>query len=247
MQPEVDDDEHAGERERAARHLAASAPLAKKRGRSPSRPSDGAELGERGQVGVHHAERDDGGDDRDEHRTDSGRGGLDEIEERHLAARPRGRRAPPTVDELQRQVGGADDHDRDRRRERDGAPRVAELARDVGADLPAGERPHEQADRDPDTPPAVAAGTARSCDASTAGNVTATTTTTTVMSRPVSTNCTHPATRTPNRLATNGGTKNAKPMMRHRRAVDPEHGDDVLAAEHRDAPGAPTHTPKKNQ
>ena len=71
-------------------------------------------------------------------------------------------------------------------------------------------------------------------DASTAGNVTATTPTTTVISRPVSTNCTQPATRTPNQFATNGGTKIAKRDDRHRGAVDAEHGDDVLAAEHRE-------------
>src|SRR5690349_7547272 len=80
-------------------------------------------------------------------------------------------------------------------------------------------------------------------DASTAGNVTATTPTTTDSRRPVSTNCTQPATRTPNQLAMNGGTKTAKPMIGTAARSTPSTAT-TYSPPRIATTGAPTQTPK---
>ncbi len=83
-------------------------------------------------------------------------------------------------------------------------------------------------------------------DASTAGNVTATTPTTTAISSPVSTNCTQPATRTPNQFATNGGTKIASAMIGTAARSTPSTAT-TYSPPSTASTGAPTQTPKKNQ
>ncbi len=93
------------------------------------------------------------------------------------------------------------------------------------------------------TPPQPFGRNGSKFDASTAGNVTATTVTTTVISSPVSTNCTHPATRTPNQLAMNGGTNTAKPMMGTAARSTPSTAT-TYSPPSTASTGAPTHTPK---
>ena len=83
-------------------------------------------------------------------------------------------------------------------------------------------------------------------DASTAGNVTATTPTTVVISSPVSTNCAQPATRTPNQFATNGGTKIASAMIGTADRSTPSTAT-TYSPPSTASTGAPMQTPKKNQ
>ena len=84
----------------------------------------------------------------------TGRGGGDEVEQGHVG-RPAAGPEHRDRDDLQGDVADADGDDGDRGRERDGAPRIAELGGDVGHGLPSRERPDEQRDRDADPGPAV--------------------------------------------------------------------------------------------
>ena len=151
---------------------------------------------------------------------------------------------PPAVPEhadrheLQREVGDADDRDRDRGGQRDGAARVLELARDVGHRLPPGEGPDEQADRRADAGQAVRQERLEVRAARVAGAAHATTTpTTTTTSAPERASCTQPATRSPKRFETNGGTKMQRDDGDDDRS-SPEAADDVRGAQHGDDGGA---------
>ena len=103
-QHEVHGHEHGGEHERATRHAACSAPFANHRGRSPSRERR-AELRERREVRVHHAEA-----------TIAAIATTRRADAGHRARRGRGaapRRRPPIAEHadrhhLQGEVAGAD-------------------------------------------------------------------------------------------------------------------------------------------
>ena len=131
-----------------------SAPGANQRGRSPLVGQRCAEFGECGEVHVQHPERHDGRDHSDRDRAETGRTQSGERQKRNPSRAGRlAERADR--DDLQHQVAGARHDERDRGRDRDDAARVTELPGDVRADLPPGERPHEEADRGADTRPAV--------------------------------------------------------------------------------------------